>query len=254
MAAPIGSAPPARFTAGETVKYNRSFADFPVSAGWAMALHVAGASSFSVSGTPSGTIFAVTIPAAKTATVNIANGVTTAASKVVTRASGDFVADGVLPGYLVNGKNIPSGAYVKTVDSATQVTLSEAAEAGGSSLVLAFRFPAGTYSWAERVTLAGEVYLAASGTMAINPDLVGAPAGALQSWASRMLPLVEDVIEGRIPMDAAAYQIGDRAKTLVDLEDWLAFRRELQAEAAAEASPGKVKVMLAAFTGAGFDR
>lgn len=256
MAGPVGNAPPAKFNAGETVKYTRQFTNYPVSGGWSLMLYIAGASSFSVSATPSGANFAVTIPAAKTATVSISTGTggTTINSPIVTRQAGDFVADGVMPGYLVHGKGISTGAYVKTVDSATQVTLSEPATATGTALALAFRFPPGVYTWQERATLSGEAYIADSGTMVIDPDLAGVPAGAIQSWEARMLPLVEDVIEGRIPADAAAYQIGDRAKTLVDMEDWIAFRRELLAKVASQSNPGKVQSMLATFTGAGFDR
>jgi hypothetical protein len=251
MALATLSALPDRFNAGTTVKYSRTFADYPASDGWTLALHISGGAYFSIAATVSGTTFAVTIPASKTATVSVTNGATTAAAKIVTRASGDFVVDGVLAGYLVSGPGIASGAYVKTVDSATQVTLSEAAEATGSSLALKFRFPDGIYAWEERASKAGEVAPADKGTVNIDPDISSAPAGALQSWEERMLPLVDDILQGRITSDMESYQIADRAKTAVRMRDWLDFRSYLKRVIAQRRTPGKLLVMRATFTGAG---
>ena len=251
MATATLSALPDRFNAGTTVKYERTFADYPANDGWTMALHLSGGAYFSTAATASGAAFKVTIAASKTATVAVTGCATTAASKIVTRVSGDFAADGVLPGYLVSGPGIPSGAYVKTVDSATQATLSEPADATGSSLSLKFRFPDGVYRWEERVSKAGEVFPADEGTASIDPDISAAPAGSLQSWEERMLPLVEDILEGRITSDMESYQIADRAKTAVRVSDWISFRSYLKRVVAQRRTPGKLLVMRAIFTGAG---
>ena len=243
---------PDRFNAGTTVKYTRTLGDYPASQGWSLALYLAGAASFSVAGSPNANAFDVTITAAKTATVTIASLTVTAAG-VVTRAAGDFTADGVLTGYLVSGPGIPSGAYVKSVDSATQLTLSEPCTAG-AALSLKFRFPDGVYRWRERVSKAGEVFDADEGTLNVDPDIANAPAGALQPKEEIWLALVDDVIEGRISGDAAAYQIGDRAKTFVNMRDWITFRGQLKATIAARSNPGTLTMVRAAFTGAGAER
>lgn len=237
MAAPNLTALPARFRAGNTVKYTRTHSDYPASAGWGLALHISGlAAAFTTTGSASGDAFLLTIAATKTATVNVANCTVTAAG-VVTRAAGNFTTDGVLPGYLVNGPGIPRGAYIKTVDSATQVTLSEPCTAG-ASLALAFRFPPGVYTWEERVTLAGEVYTADAGVVSVDPDIAGAPAGATQSWEQEMLPLVQDCISGKVATDTASYQIADRAKTALNFRDMRDFLAHLQAAVRAQANPG----------------
>lgn len=251
MAPAVLSALPTRFNAGTTVKYSRAHADYPANDSWTLALHLSGGASLSIAGSANGAGFDVTIPAAKTATVTVVNCSFSAAGRVITRSAGDFTADGVLPGYLVTGPGIPPGAYVKSVDSATTLTISEPAEAAGSGLSLPFRFPEGIFRWEERVTKSGEVYAADAGTVSIDPDISGSPAGSLQSWEQRMLPLVEDIIEGRIGSDTESYQIADRAKTAVRMRDWLSFRSFLKAAVAQQRNPGRIGIVRTAFTGAG---
>jgi hypothetical protein len=239
MAAPSLSALPARFNAGNTVKYTRRHSDYPASAGWGLALHISGLATFSAAGTPVGDAFDVAITAAKTANVTV-TGCTVTAAGVVTRGAGNFTTDGVLPGYLAHGPGIPRGAFVKTVDSATVVTLSEPCTAG-ASLSLLFRFPPGVYAWREVVTLAAEVYTAAEGTVSIDPDINGAPAGSLQTWEQEMLPVVEDIIAGKVATDTASYQIADRAKTALNFRDMLSFLGYLRAAVRGQANPGALE-------------
>lgn len=59
-------APPASFTAGDTVKYTRSLSDYPASAGWVMKLHLLGKVSTSVTAVADGDAHSVTLPAATT--------------------------------------------------------------------------------------------------------------------------------------------------------------------------------------------
>ena len=247
MAAPLLSALPARFDAGTTVKYKRAHTDYPASAGWALTLTVSGAAVFSVTGSADGNAWNVTIPATQTATVtSVTDAATTAASKALSKAAGSFITAGVRGGDLATGPGIPRGAYVDPDYAivALSLTLSEAATATASALAVKFRFPDGVYAWKELVTLAGEVYVAASGTVIIAPAVAG------QSWEARMLPIVEDILEGKIATDTASYQIADRAKTALGLESMLAFRGYLQAALRGQGNPGQLTMVRASFTGA----
>lgn len=67
--APDLAALPTQITAGTTVKYTASHGDYPADQGWALTLHLAGASLASVGGVPSGSSFAFTLTAAATATL-----------------------------------------------------------------------------------------------------------------------------------------------------------------------------------------
>jgi hypothetical protein len=58
---------PARFAAGTTVKYRRSYSDFRAGAGWTLKLHLAGPSVKQWSAAPDGDVFAFTLPASETA-------------------------------------------------------------------------------------------------------------------------------------------------------------------------------------------
>jgi len=250
MALDSMTALPDRFNAGTTLIYTRAYSDFPAGQGWALTLHLSGGASLSAAGAASGNSFVITVLPAKTATVSVSGCSYSAGSPVLTRAAGSFATDNIIPGYLVSAPGIPSGAYVKTVDSATQVTLSEPATAAGSSLSATFRFPSGLYSWEERAANAGAVYSAGTGLVSIDPDIAGAPAGSFQSWEQRMLPLVEDILEGRITSDMESYQIADRAKTAVRVRDWLAFRSYLRSAISQQRSPGRFIMARGSFTGA----
>jgi len=58
---------PAQFAAGTTVCYRRRLADYPVSGGWTLRLHLAGASVLAITATTDGDDFIVTIAADDTA-------------------------------------------------------------------------------------------------------------------------------------------------------------------------------------------
>lgn len=238
---------PDRFSAGTTVSYSRRYSEFPAGQGWALTLYLAGGANLSVAGGASGDAFAVVLAAGKTATVPIDCDFT-AGSRTLTRAAGDFLADGILAGYLVSGLGIPSNAYVVQV-AADQVILNDPTTAAGSGVSIPFRFPPGVYQWVERLANAGVVQVGDQGTVNIDPDPSGAPAGALQSWEAQMLPLVEDILAGRVSSDMESYQIADRAKTAVRVRDWMAFRSYLKATIAQQRSPGKLLVGRAVFSG-----
>jgi hypothetical protein len=247
MATGVLAALPERFDAGTTVKYATTHADYPSSGGWALTLQASGAGLISVAGIPSGDAFDITIPASTTATVSVADAATTAGSKTLAKAASSFITAGVRAGDLVTGPGIPRGAYVdgNYPIAALSLTMSEAAETTASTLALKFIFPAGTYAWKEIASKAGEVFVADKGTVNIDPEIGGVPK------EERWLALVNDVIEGRISSDAAAYQIGDRAKTFVRIEQWIAFARELEAVVRQRRTPGKLSMARVMFTGAG---
>ncbi len=83
---------------------------------------------------------------------------------------------------------------------------------------------AGGYTWQARVTDTSETYTAAEGVLTIEPDPETAVAGDFQSHAERMVSLLEQEIEARVPGTGAAhvdYMIAGRQIrkfTLVELE------------------------------------
>jgi len=54
---------PASFAAGTTVKYTRTYADFPADQGWSLTLHLRGASVRDITATPTDASFSITIGA-----------------------------------------------------------------------------------------------------------------------------------------------------------------------------------------------
>lgn len=74
----------------------------------------------------------------ETETRNVAGCTWTTAAKTLTRASGSFTTDGVTAGMLVIATGIADGTYVKSVDSALQITLSEFPTANGTALSVRF--------------------------------------------------------------------------------------------------------------------
>lgn len=68
MAAPLLTEMPSSLTAGTTVTYTRSHADYPANGGWTLTLYVAGVGLLApITGTPLGTGFVVTLSATATA-------------------------------------------------------------------------------------------------------------------------------------------------------------------------------------------
>lgn len=60
------SALPESFAAGTTVRYRKRFSDYPAGGGWALKLHLAGASVLSKTAVPDGDDFVLTLAAADT--------------------------------------------------------------------------------------------------------------------------------------------------------------------------------------------
>ena len=137
-----------------------------------------------------------------------------------TRTLGDFPASAgwTLTLYLAgasiaNAAGTPSGDnFIVTIPAGTTANL-----------------VAGTYHWVERVTKAGQVFDAASGTVVVRPNLATATAGDFQSWAEKTLPIVEAAIAGQLDEGMAEYQIHSRAVKLIPLEELMKLRAQLTA-------------------------
>ena len=252
--ATILAALPSRFIAGTTVVYACNRGEFNPADGWSLTLYLAGQSTLSVLATTSGDGYLVTIPAASTATKTVAGCSWSAGGKVITRAAGDFTADGILPGYFVHHPSLPPHTRILTIDSATTATISEVALAAGASVALPFRFPEGVYTWQERLSKGAEVVTGDEGTLTIAPDIAGAPAGTYQSYEELLLQRVEDVLAGRVKDDTESYQIADRAKTLTRTTDLMAAYRSLKRTVQLQRNRGQLGVVRSAFTGVSAER
>jgi hypothetical protein len=250
MATSPAASLPSRFIAGTTVAYTCTRAPYTPGDGWTLTLYLAGQSTLSVVATTSGEGYLVTIPAAATATVQVAGCGWSAGGDVITRAAGSFPSDGVLPGYFVTHPDLPPHGYALSLPSATTARINAPASAAGSSVTLPFRFPEGIYTWQERLTKGSEVVTGDQGTLTIAPDIAGAPAGTYQSPEETMLRMVNDIILGRIATDTESYQIADRAKTATRMRDWFEFRSYLERAVAQQRNPGKLGIVRAVFTGA----
>ncbi len=82
MAPTIPTIEPTRFTAGDSLEWDRAFADYPVSAGWALTYRLFGPSAtpLEISATPSGDVFQVRVAAS--ATAELASGIHTLTGRV----------------------------------------------------------------------------------------------------------------------------------------------------------------------------
>lgn len=165
------SAIPDRFNAGETVKYTKSFADFPATGSWTAKLWLAGPSIVSggIAGTPNGAAF-------------------------------DFVVSAAVSGVLLPGR----------------------------------------YRWEERVTKAGETYVADEGTLVVDPNIESATTGSLQDPNEKLLASVEAAIDALITGKVSEYQVAGRVVRYHDLDMLRKWRGELKRTIAANRSPGKL--------------
>lgn len=99
---------------------------------------------------------------------------------------------------------------------------------------------AGTYTYAERLTKAGEVYPGASGTLVITPNVATADAGALQSHAERMVPLLESALERRVAADMVSYTLLNRSLTREELATYRALLAQYRLEVQAQRNGGRL--------------
>lgn len=173
---------PSSLTAGDTWDFRLTFADYPASAGWVLALYFRGVGTLTAAGVAEGDAHRVTIP-----------------------ASGDGSSD----------------------------------------------IAAGTYVWLARATKDGAAYTAQSGTVVVQANPATAAAGALQSEAERMLPIVRAEIRARLTGSGSGHselQVHSRALKLFTLEELRTYEKELVAELA-RTQHGRLPPVLMGFGG-----
>lgn len=96
---------------------------------------------------------------------------------------------------------------------------------------------AGQYTWALRATddgvgAAQQVVTLSSGRVTVTPDVLGAAAGELQSWAEKTLAVLEASLAGDMSDSVQLYMIGDQQVQKYSLNDRLRLRDRLRAEVA----------------------
>jgi hypothetical protein len=125
-------------------------------------------------------------------------------------------------------------------------TLDVAATADGTDFLVILSatatagLAAGTYRWTERVSKAGEVYTAASGTVDVTLDMGAAGAGEGQTHAERTLALIEAAIEGRIPQGMESYTVGGRQVQKIPLVELSKLRGIYAARVWRQKNPGQL--------------
>lgn len=139
-----------------------------------------------------------------------------------TRTFTDYRADdGWTLAVHLAGPDVPGAAAVTIAASGSSfvVTLSAAMTA---------KLRPGTYQWQERVAKAGAVYVAASGTVIVEPDIASANAGDLQPTDEQLLEVVEAALANRLTADMQSYQIGGRSVTKIPAAELYDLRTRLR--------------------------
>lgn len=101
---------------------------------------------------------------------------------------------------------------------------------------------AGGYKWQARVTDGSLTYTAEDGVLTIEPDPEEAVAGAFQSHAERMVGLLEQEIEARVPGTGAAhvdYMIGGRQIRKFTLDELKGMLGRYRSEVRRQQHPGQ---------------
>lgn len=94
--------------------------------------------------------------------------------------------------------------------------------------------PAGVYEWVAYVTLAGERYTAAAGSVVVEENLVA--VGPFESEAVKQLRIVEAAIEGRLTADTESFAINGRSVNKTPIETLYKIRNKLRWEVYGERS------------------
>lgn len=97
----------------------------------------------------------------------------------------------------------------------------------------------GVYRWEERVTKAGETFIADEGTTIVDPNIANATAGSLQDYKEKLLGEVEAAISSMLAGKVAEFQILGHAARYLDFDDLVKLRGQLKREIAAGAFRGK---------------
>lgn len=104
----------------------------------------------------------------------------------------------------------------------------------------------GRYVWSSHAYKAGppvERYPIDRGVMFVSLNLVD--ADTVVTHAAKMLPIIEAVIEGRVPADVEQYTIGGRQLTKIPIQDLIGIRNLYRAELVRQRRAGKANPSMA---------
>ena len=99
----------------------------------------------------------------------------------------------------------------------------------------------GTYTWAARVSKAGETYTVARGVF----SLVEVEGALVVSHNAKMLAAIEAALEGRVLVDMEQYTIGGRMVTKIPVKELTALRGMYAAKVWRDKNPGNIGVPVA---------
>lgn len=103
--------------------------------------------------------------------------------------------------------------------------------------------PAGSYTWAYRVSKGGEVYQVDGGQVIVTADVVAAGIGELQDPDEKQLAIVEGILTGRLTADTAeAYTIAGRSVNKIPVAELFKIRDKLRTIVARKRSGGSIGV------------
>lgn len=123
-------------------------------------------------------------------------------------------------------------------DQTHLVTISATASA-------AFR-RAGTWMWQAYVTLSGERFTVARGSIVVRPDIASVPNADTRSHARKVLDAIEAVLENRATMEQSSIAIGGQSITLLAPEELIRWRSVYAAEVQMEERAEKIRQGLGA--------
>lgn len=102
-------------------------------------------------------------------------------------------------------------------------------------------FTPGLYRWAERVEdESGNVYEVASGRVNVLVDLTRASESDHQEWLERMVTLMRQHIEGRLPAGMESYQVAGRAVSKIPIKEALGLLTAFETKLHRLRKPGSV--------------
>jgi hypothetical protein len=146
-----------------------------------------------------------------------------------TRSHSEFAANAgwsmkihVAGGGVIHEAATPSGAAFVVTLSATETA----------------NLPPGTYQWEERVTKAGEEFVAASGIVEVYKNIAQATEGSFLSKDEQDLVVVEAAITGRLTSDMESYSINGRTVNKIPMRELMTIRAELRRAINARKHPG----------------
>ena len=111
----------------------------------------------------------------------------------------------------------------------------------------------GTYFWQIRAYKAPDEYIAVDGVLVVQPTFSGATAGQ-GTHAERMVAIIEQRIEGRLPADLQQFQIAGRAVVKIPIKELLELRGYYANQVWNERHPGQRRRVRVKFTGASSER